>query len=61
MFASPNVGTNFNVMQTDFFDEFAAQSGHMIFAFIESTTRKCPTSSCGKFKAHQQDVLAWGE
>jgi hypothetical protein len=61
MFARPNMGTDLWVVQSDFFNEFTAQCGDMVFAIVKSTTRKCPTGARREFKSHQQDVLGWSE
>jgi hypothetical protein len=61
MFASPDVGTDVWVVQSDFFNEFTAQCRHVVFAVVEPSTWKSPAGAGGKFEAHQQDVLGWGE
>jgi hypothetical protein len=52
MFARPNMGTDLWVVQSDFFNEFTAQCGDMVFAIVKPSTWKSPASARREFKSH---------
>ena len=57
----PNMWTDLGIVQPGLFDEFSAQRGDMVFAWVEAATWQCPDVTSWKLKPDHQQVVRWRE